>query len=62
MGPVDIVVLILALFIVGGVVGNYFYRKRNKMAVGECSYCALKSENMLKKIRKELKKDKKGRG
>ncbi len=59
MGPVDIIVLLLAVFIVGYQIINYLVRKKKKLTTGECSYCALKSEKILKKIRKEFKKEKK---
>lgn len=58
MKPIDIIVLIIALGIVGLVIGNYIYRKAKKLPTGECASCTLKSEKMLKKIRKELRKNK----
>ena len=59
MEVIDVVVLLLAVFIVSYQIINYLIRKKKKMVTGECSYCTVKSEKMLKKIRKELKKAKK---
>ena len=59
MEPIDIVILVLAILIVGYVIGKYIYKKIKKMPTGECAYCAIKSEKTIKKIRKALKKDKK---
>ena len=58
MELIDVIILLLAVFIIAFNVVNYIIRKKN-MATGECSYCSLKTEKMLKQIRKELKKDKK---
>lgn len=59
MELIDVIVLLLAVFIIAFNVVNYIIRKKKNMATGECSYCSLKTEKMLKQIRKELKKDKK---
>lgn len=59
MELIDVIVLLLAISIVGYQIVNYLVRKKKKLTTGECSYCALKSEKMLKKIRKEFRKTKK---
>ena len=58
MEPIDIIILVISLSIVLAVIGNYLYRKYKKLPTGDCRCCSLKAEKTLKKIRKELKKDK----
>ena len=39
MGPIEIIVIIGSILIVGGVIVNYIYKKVKKMPTGECSSC-----------------------
>ena len=59
MEVIDVIVLLLAIFIVSYQIIKYVLRKKKKLTTGECSYCTLKAEKTLNKIRKELKKAKK---
>ena len=56
MTPLDIVILLLGISVVAYVIGNKIYRKSKKLPTGECYSCSLKAEKTLKKIRKELRK------
>ena len=39
MEPIEIIVIIACVLIVGGVIGNYIYRKVKKLPTGECASC-----------------------
>ena len=39
MEPIEIIVLIAAISIVAGVIGNYIYKKVTNKPTGECSCC-----------------------
>jgi len=39
MHPIEIIVIICCVLIVGGVLGNYIYRKIKHLPTGECSSC-----------------------
>lgn len=39
MEPIEIVTIIGCVLIVGGVLGNYIYKKITKKPTGECSCC-----------------------
>jgi hypothetical protein len=39
MEPIEIIVIIACVLIVGGVLGNYIYRKVKKLPTGECASC-----------------------
>ena len=50
MGPIEIIVIIGSILIVGGVIANYIYKKVKKMPTGECSSCkTISSGSMLVK-------------
>ena len=40
MKPIEIIVIILCILIVGGVIGRYIYRKAKKLPTGECACCS----------------------
>ena len=56
MTPLDIVILLLGLSVIAYVIGTKLYRKSKNLPTGECYSCSLKAEKTLKKIRKELRK------
>lgn len=39
MHPIEIITIIVCVLIVGGVLGNYIYRKAKHLPTGECSCC-----------------------
>ena len=39
MEPIEIIVMIACILIVGGVIGNYIYKKVKKLPTGECASC-----------------------
>ena len=39
MEPIEIIVIIACVLIVGGVFGNYVYKKATKQPTGECACC-----------------------
>ena len=39
MEPIEIIVIIVCVLIVGGVLGSYIYRKITHKPTGECAYC-----------------------
>ena len=39
MEPIEIIVIVFCVFFVGGVIGNYIYRKVKHKPTGECAYC-----------------------
>ena len=59
MEPIEIIVIIACTLIVGGVIGNYIYRKIKKLPTGECSYCskAKKGNKLIKAYRKKYKRN-----
>lgn len=59
MQPIEIIVLIAAISIVLGVLGRYIYKKIKGMPTGECSCCKSSMKGTLKKISKELEKERK---
>ncbi len=40
MKPIEIIVIILCVLIVGGVIGRYIYRKVKKLPTGDCACCS----------------------
>ena len=59
MQPIEIIVLIAAIAIVGLVFGRMIYKKFKGMAPSECSCCKSNMKRNIKKISKELEKEKK---
>ena len=39
MEQIEIIVIIACILIVGGVIGNYIYKKVKKLPTGECACC-----------------------
>ena len=42
MEPIEIIVIIACVLIVGGVIANYIYKKAKKIPTGECECCKSK--------------------
>lgn len=40
MTPIEIIVIICSVLIVGGVIARYIYRKVKKLPTGECACCS----------------------
>lgn len=59
MSPIGIILIIFCVAVVGGVLGNYIYKKIKKIPTGECASCKLRMENTINQIRKQLAKDRK---
>jgi hypothetical protein len=59
MEPIDIIILLIAISVVGFVIINYIYRRVHNKPTGDCKMCTMNSEKTINKIRKELKKAKK---
>lgn len=53
MQPIEIIVIISALAIVLGVIGNYIYRKKHHLPTGECACCKKGKSNFVKAYRKK---------
>ena len=56
MHPLERITIIACILIVGGVFGNYIYRKLKKLPTGECTYCSHKNNNLVKEFRKKYPK------
>ena len=39
MEPIEIIVIIACVLIVGGVLANYIYKKATNQPTGQCAYC-----------------------
>lgn len=51
MQPIEIIVIVACVLIVGGVFGNYLYKKFKHLPTGECSCCShSKKGNQLVKM------------
>jgi hypothetical protein len=58
MQPIEIIVLISAILIVGVVFGSYLYKKLKHIPTGECEGCKHKNtKKMLNKVRKEIEEE-----
>ena len=57
MTPIEIIVIIVCVLIVGGVFGRFVYRKINKMPSKECAYCSKKMKRAVSNAIKEIVKD-----
>lgn len=57
MEPIEIIVIIASVLIVGGVLTRYIYRVVNKLPTGDCSYCAntKKGNKLVKAYKKKYK-------
>lgn len=49
MHPIEIVVIVGSIAIVGGVIGRHIYRKVKKLPTGECACCGTSKKNRLLK-------------
>ncbi len=58
MEPIEIIVIITCVLIVGGVFGTYLYKKSTHQPTGECSYCShsKKGNQLVKDYHKKYKK------
>ena len=54
MTPLEIIVIISCILIVGGVIGRTIYKKIKKIPSSECSYCAKKMNRALKSAIKNI--------
>lgn len=54
MEPIEIIVIIAAVLIVGGVLGSYIYKKITHKPTGDCSACSKRMKKNFDKISKEL--------
>ncbi|MCH5171787.1 MAG: hypothetical protein J1F31_03015 [Erysipelotrichales bacterium] len=58
MEPIEIIVIIITVLIIGSVIGNYIYRKIKHLPTGECACCQKKGNNLVKQYRKYYQKNK----
>lgn len=60
MEPIEIIVIISCILIVGGVLANYIYKKIRKLPTGQCASCkkTLTGSALVKAYRKKYKKEK----
>ena len=60
MEPIEIIVIISCVLIVGGVLANYIYKKVKKLPTGQCASCnkTLTGSALVKAYRKKYKKEK----
>ena len=54
MTPLEIIVIIACILIVGGVIGRSIYKKVKKIPSSECSCCAKKMNRALKTAIKNI--------
>ena len=57
MTPIEIIVNIVCIFIVGGVFGKFVYRKVKKIPSKECAYCSKKMKRAVSNAIKEISKE-----
>lgn len=57
MEPIEIIVIIACVLIVGGVIGNYIYRRIKKLPTGECACCSnsKKGNRLVKAYKKKYR-------
>lgn len=57
MEPIEIIVIIASVLIVGGVLARYIYRVVNKLPTGDCACCAntKKGSKLVKAYKKKYK-------
>ena len=56
MSILGIIVTIVAISILLLVLGNYIYRRKKNMVVGECACCASKGKKLVKDYHKKYSK------
>lgn len=58
MEPIEIIVIIISLVIVGSVIGSYIYKKIKHLPTGDCACCSNKMKKAFAKGVKEINKEK----
>lgn len=60
MQPIEIIVILACVIIVGGVFANYLYRKAKHLPTGECSCCShnKKGKKLVQMYHKKYEKEK----
>ena len=60
MEPIEIIVIISCVLIVGGVIGSYIYKKVKKLPTGSCAGCKkiVSGSSLVKQYRKKYPKEK----
>ncbi len=53
MQPIEIIVIILCVLIVGGVLGSYIYKKIKHLPTGDCANCKANMQRAMKKFKRE---------
>lgn len=53
---IEILVIIGAILIIGGVLANYIYKKVKHLPTGECACCAKKGKGIVDQYNKKYKK------
>jgi len=56
MGPLEIIVIIISVIIVGTVIGVFIYKKVKGLPTGECAECRKGTKKLLKKYQKMYQK------
>ena len=56
MGPLEIIVIIISVIIVGTVIGVFIYKKVKGLPTGECVECRKGTKKLLKKYQKMYQK------
>ncbi|MFA7032935.1 MAG: hypothetical protein WC201_05195 [Bacilli bacterium] len=56
MGPLEIIVIIISVIIVGTVIGVFIYKKIKGLPTGECGECRKGTKKLLKKYHKMYQK------
>ena len=57
MKPIEIVVIIMCILIVGGVIFKAIYRKVKKIPSADCACCAKKMKRAMKMAFEDIEKD-----
>ena len=57
MEPIEIIVIIACVLIVGGVIGKAIYRKVKKLPSNECACCSKKMKRAVSNAIKEISKE-----
>lgn len=56
MEPIEIIVIISSVLIVGGVITKEVYRKVKKLPSSECACCKSNMKRAIKKMKKDINK------
>ena len=57
MSLIGILLIAFCIFVVGGVIVNYIYKKVKKIPTGDCASCKIRMQKTLLEIRKKLAKN-----